>query len=63
MGQLAHLRFMERTGISLLRRPLPFLESSRSARLNLWSAYRRKISPRTETEYSEAISLELALNS
>src|SRR6266446_10565306 len=47
----------------MVRRPLPRLVSFALTFANLWSAYRRKINPRTGTEYSEDFSLEFARSS
>src|SRR3954471_5821915 len=47
----------------MARRPVPLPARSFSARAKRWSAYRRKIRPRTGTEYSDDFSFELARSS
>src|ERR1039457_808302 len=47
----------------MVRRPVPCLVSFALAFANLWSAYRRKMRPRTGTEYSDDFSFELARSS
>ena len=47
----------------MVRRPVPWLVSFAFAFVNLWSAWRRKISPSTGTLYSEDFSLEFARSS